>query len=179
MAKISEPIEVPSTIPEDKAAGTFRFAGIYGGTDAEAMADRDMRSAKYRERTNYRECIACDRCTFCFELRGFKKDGTEKLLGFICTRLEQETTAYHTCNDALKNRSGRKRVIYEMENAPLGFEAGMAIKSELPPRTGRERNGVEPQAPSEGYRGGSNFYRRADGDKGAIGSGKVPRGLSN
>jgi len=179
MAKISEPIEVPNNIPEDKAVGSLRFAGIYGGTDAAAMADRDKRSAKYRERTDYRECIACDRCTFCFELRGFKNDGTEKLIGFICTRLEQETTAYHTCNDALKNRSGRKRVIYEMTNAPLGFEAGLSSKSELPPKTGREKNGIEPAVPSGGYRGGSNFYKRVDGDREAIGSGKVPRRLMN
>ena len=179
MAKISEAIEIPNTIPEDKAVGTFHFAGIYGGTNAEAMIDRETRMEKCRTRTNYRECISCDRCTFCLELRGFRKDGTERLLGFICTRLEQETTAYHTCNDALKNRSGRKRVIYEMENAPLGFCSGMATKGELPPVVGRAKNGVESEMPVEGYVGGSNYYKRADGDREAIGSGKMPGRLMN
>lgn len=179
MTKISETIEVANAIPEDKGVGALHFAGIYGATDAKAMADRETRMEKSRARTNYRECISCDRCTFCIELRGFKNDGSEKLIGFICTRLEQETTAYHTCNDALKNRSGRKRVVFNMENAPLGFTAGMATKGNLPKKTVYEENGVEADVPREGYRGGSNYYKRADGDREAVGSGKVPRGLMN
>ncbi|MGN0130722.1 MAG: hypothetical protein ACI4CE_07540 [Methanomethylophilus alvi] len=179
MTKTSEPIEVPNAIPEDKGFGSVHFAGIYGTTDAKSMVDREMRMERSRKRTNYRECISCDRCTFCIELRGFKNDGSEKLIGFICTRIEQETTAYHTCNDALKNRSGRKRVVFNLENAPLGFTAGMATKGDLPPRTGYEKNGIEPDAPREGYRGGSNFYKRADGDREAVGTGRVPRGLMN
>lgn len=176
MGTITEAIEVPTTIPEEGGAGNLCYAGIYGGTDAAAMMDRQKRVEGYKGRVNYRVCIPCERCTRCIELRNFSKGGEERLIGYVCVQMECETTASHTCDMAQLNRSGRKKVVFDTTNAPFGFKAGMASKT-TPPESPKNR--IEPDVPREGYRGGSNFYKRADGDREAVGSGKVPRGLVN
>ena len=176
MKKISEAIEVETPIPEEGVAGTLCYAGIHGGTDAASMMDRQKRVDGYRERVHYRKCIPCERCTLSIELRNFNNAGEERLVGYICTQMECETMASCTCDMAQANRTGRRKVVFDMTNAPYGFKVGMANKG-VPPESPKNR--IEPDAPSEGYRGGSNFYKRADGDREAVCSGKVPRGLMN
>ena len=176
MGQISEPIEIESSMPEEGGAGNLCYAGIYGGTDAAAMMDRQKRVDGYKERVRYRVCIPCERCTQCVELRNFSAGGEERLVGYICLQMECETTASHTCDRAQLNRSGRKKVVFDTTNAPLGFREGMASKKR-PPEVLKNR--IEPNEPSSGYRGGSNYYRRADGNREAIGSGRVPNRLMN
>ena len=43
----------------------------------------------------------------------------------------------------------------------------------------RERVKAAIEAEKKNYRGGTSSYQRADGDKGAIGSGQIPKGLGN
>ena len=176
MGQISEQVEIESPIPEEGGEGNLCYAGIYGGTDTNAMMDRQKRVNGYQERIHYRTSIPCDRCTRCLELRKFSKGGEERLLGYICLQMECETSANHTCDMAQANRTGRKKVVFDLTNAPLGFKAGMASKK-TPPEVMKNR--IEPDEPSEGYRGGSNYYRRADGNREAVGSGRVPKRLMN
>ena len=176
MGNITEPIEIPSTIPEEGGAGNLCYAGIYGGTDAAAMMDRQKRVDGYKERVRYRVCIPCERCTQCVELRNFSPGGEERLIGYVCLGMECETTASHTCDRAQLNKTGRKKVVFDTTNAPIGFKAGLARKT-TPPESPKNR--IEADMPSEGYRGGSNYYRRADSDRAAVGSGKIPKRLMN
>ena len=174
--KLSEPIEVEDVIPEEGGDGNLCYAGIYGGTDAAAMMDRQKRVEGYKERVQYRECIPCERCSHCLELRNFSKGGEERLVGYVCLQMECETTASHTSNMGNMNRTGRKKVIYDTTNAPLGFREGMSFRSNVPME---RKNMIEADAPSGGYRGGSGWYKRADGDKSSEGSGKIPKRLMN
>ena len=167
-------------MPEEGGAGNLCYAGIYGQTDATAMMDRQKRVDGYKERVQYRRCIPCERCTQCLELRNFNSGGEERLVGYLCTQMECEVDASHTCNMAQTNRSGRKKVVYDTTNAPLGFKAGLAkgkAKGERPPEVPKNR--IESAEPTGGYRGGSNSYKRKDGDREAIGSGRVPKQLMN
>lgn len=174
--EISEPIELPASIREEGGAGNLTYAGIYGASDATAMMDRQKRVDGYRERMHYRACIPCERCTHCLELRNFNGAGEERLVGYICTQMECETMASNTCDMAQKNRTGRRKVVFDLTNAPYGFKVGMA-RGTTPPES--PKNKIEPDVPSGGYRGGSNYYKRVDGDREAIGSGKVPKRLMN
>ena len=177
--KISEPVEVEMPFVDKGEEAGYCYAGIYGGTDMAAMADRQTRVERYSERENYRECVPCDRCTYAIELRKFMKSGEEKLAGMICTIMERETTKFHTCNKALRNRTDRKKIVYDLTNAPIGFRVGIGTKAELGHASARSERGAEVEKPSVGYRGGSNYYQRADKDRGATGSGKMPKVLMN
>lgn len=177
--KTSEIVEIPDTIREPEGDGMM-FAGIYGDTTMEAMADRRRRKEGYRERVNFRECIPCDRCGHCLEIRGFFRNGKEYVKTLLCLVGEFETTPYNTCDRAYRNRSNRRKVVYDLANAPKGFQAGLnpskEAKFSFPGERGESKNN---EPPSEGYQGGSKFYKRADGDESSEGSGKIPRGLMN
>lgn len=177
--KTSDIVEIPETIREAEGAGCV-YGGIYGERTMGALADRQKRTDNYRERVNFRECLNCDRCTHCLEIRGFYRNGKEYVKTYLCLTGEFETTPYHTCDRAQRNRRGRRKVVYDLANAPRGFEVGRGSEDNLryrePGESIKESGGVPPE---EGYRGGSKFYRRRDGDEEAEGSGKIPRGLTN
>lgn len=177
--KVSEIVEMPMNIPERTEGRGLLVAGADGTVTAEAMADRARRTEGFIRRVDYRECISCDRCGNCLEIRGFTPKGEEKVLALYCPSGEMEVSPYHTCNQARRTKkAGRKKVIYELTNAPKGFELGMG-RTDLRPSVPGETIKLEPTIPVDGYRGGSKFYRRMDGDEEAEGSGKIPRGLTN
>jgi hypothetical protein len=70
-------------------------------------------------------------------------------------------------------------VLYDLENAPSGFKVETG-RSDLvykePGEKVAEKNGVPPK---DGYRGGSKFYKRADGATELEGSGQIPKRLMN
>ena len=177
--KTSEIVEVPETVRESEGEG-YAFAGIYGDTSVDAMTDRQKRKEGYRERVKFRECVSCDRCGHCLEIRGFYRNGKEYIKTLLCIPGEFETTPFNTCDQGYRNRKNRRKVIYDLANAPRGFEAGLHKPAEVGFKfPGDKRESKENEPPKEGYRGGSKFYKRADGDERSEGSGKIPRGLTN
>ena len=177
--KVSEIVEMPMNIPERTDGGGMIAAGPDGSTTPEAMAERARRTNGFISRCDYRECISCDRCGNCLEIRGFTPRGEERVIALYCPSGELEVTPYHTCNQARRpRRTGLKKVIYELTNAPRGFKVGLGNVN-LKPLVPGEARKLEPTIPVHGYVGGSKFYKRADGDESSEGSGKIPRGLTN
>ena len=70
-------------------------------------------------------------------------------------------------------------MLYDLRDAPIGFREGAVPPKEMLPEKVGESEKVEPTIPIEGYVGGSDYYRRADGDKEAVGTGKMPGRLMN
>jgi hypothetical protein len=167
-------MEIPAPL-EDKEGEGFCIAGMYGETTPEAMEDRRKRSERFRQRTDFRECIPCEKCWSYVEMRGFRTDGKEYIKGGFCLSGDIEVEQWNTCNSAKRRNHGYRRIVYDMENAPLSFKmlAETGIDVSKPPET------VEATFPKFGYRGGSEMYKRVDRDKEAIGTGKVPKGLAN
>lgn len=175
----TEVIEVPLKVPQGAGHGLCA-AGIYGDSGASAMKERQRRRQGCQDRIYYRECIPCDRCGNCLEIRGFTVSGLEQLKGLWCIPNEFETTAYHTCDMARQSRNGRKKVVYDLENAPYGFAEGLSrtqLNTEIPESDGE----VKPPKTGarDGYTGGSEQYKRIDRDREAQGSGKMPGRLMN
>lgn len=151
-------------------------AGIFGDTDAKAMADKERRTISFREKYDYREITTCPYCCNCIEFRKFTPSGEAVTVGRTCIMGELPVSEHGTCKSAYPRRNGRKRILYDITNAPAGFEHGLA------PVTMRRFYSKKEQfkaarEESRGYRGGSSSYNRADGDKEAIRSGRMPKGL--
>ena len=178
--EVSEIVEVKPSIPERIDGDGVCAAGIHGGIDAAAMMDRAKRTRNFRGRIDFRECIPCDRCGNCLEMRRFDKKGKDVILALYCLVGELEVTPYNTCNSARRTRDGRKKVVYYMENAPSGFRVeANRIKAELPYVSPGGGKYLESTMPTKGYVGGSGYYRRADGDSVKGADGKIPKGLMN
>lgn len=170
-------MEVPETFPKREGEGGLMAAGIYGDADAAALADRQKRIDNFKKRLDFRECISCDRCSFCLEVRRFSETGQEEIAGLFCLDAGFEVLATNTCNLARRHAKGRKKVLYDLKYAPMSFRLGIEKKMELHAIKGSDTKAVEPTYPVDGYRGGSKFYVRADG--GDVGSGKIPKSLGN
>ena len=154
--------------------------GIYGDSDEEAFTDRQSRQNYFKDSRDYRTVVSCDKCTLCFELRRFTNDGKVETVGFFCTQGDFETDAFHTCNTGMQNRAGRRRVIYLTENMPFGFEQGMVPVqyNRVYKKKKQDRQKTEATMDANGYRGGSSYYNRHDGQN--VGSTTVmPRRLVN
>lgn len=170
-------IESEEAENSSKQTDRVRCAGIYGDTDMKAMTDRKRRIDAYRSKFDYREIIPCDRCVHCIELRRFTEGGEMESVGYVCLRCGGDTDPFHTCNDGFRPPNGRRKVIFDTHNAPLGFEDGLV---DVPFRRIYSRKGkrtAKPTIPPDGYRGGSEYYKRADGKKKE--SGTVPKVLAN
>ena len=102
------------------------------------------------------------------------------MIALYCPSNEMEVTPFHTCILARRPRKlHTKKVVYELTNAPKGFEIGLGARN-LQPEMPGVREKVEPsKQPEKDYIGGSESYKRADGDEQARGSGKIPNGLMN
>lgn len=155
------------------------FAGPKGETTYEGMQARKTRGERFKGRTNYRGCVPCDRCGNCTELRGFTPEGLERIIGYICIVGDIETRPDATCNVARLPKRGYKRVMYLMENAPMGFREGLTSTKLRSTEELKEAEKEERREKAEGYQGGGEGYKRIDGDEGAKGSGKVPTRLMN
>ena len=151
--------------------------GIFGESDAESMTDRERRLVDYRIRNDYHEVVPCEDCTQCIEFRKFLRDGTAINVGYYCYTCEGAVARYGTCVMGRPRKDGRRRVVYDGENAPVGFEKGLSPVQMKRYYSKRERTLMAAKAAQ--YRGGSTSYVRADGNKGAIGSGQIPRHLGN
>lgn len=180
-----EPIVCEEKIPsiEIEPEGMM-YAGRNGGVDSVSLLKTRNREKRIKETYDYRECIPCEKCNGFIEIRGFNQRGKEKVLGCICRILDCDVEANHTCNNGRLPRRPYRRVIYVMENAPKGFREGLTSgqirKLDKEPETEEgaiEGFKVEATIPREGYKGGSGYYRRKDGDKEAEGTGKIPRKL--
>lgn len=174
----TEIIEMPIDGCEEAVGAGYCFAGKNGETTPEAIAARQKRIESNKGRIDYRECISCDRCLHSLELRGFQKDEKEIVKGLLCMRGGFETHPYCTCNDAMKSRHGRKKVVYDLENAPKGFMIGMG-KRGLEYRNPGENPRSATRRPEKGYIGGSKFYQRIDGERELESGSKMPKGLVN
>jgi len=163
------------------------FAGRTGEADYKSLAARRKRTDGMLKRLDYRECIPCDRCMHCIELRGFKKSGTEIVIGYICLMADSDIDADHTCNMARRSKKLYKRVVYFLKDAPIGFKEGLTEKQlmgcgQAHPEEKLQSGLSERLAatmPIEGYKGGSEYYKRVDGDKEAEGTSKIPGRLVN
>lgn len=179
---ISEPIEVEVNIPERVDGEGILCPGIYGGTDMKAMADRQRRLNSYKKRMEYRECVPCDRCCTCIEMRGFYPNGKERIIGLLCMSGEFETTPFNTCSSGRRSSTGRKRVVYDMTNAPKGFALGLGnAKSDLEYMSPGDPKRIKETSQSQvkEYIGGSSHYKRADGKVMDEASKEIPKGLMN
>ena len=148
--------------------------GRDGSTKAAEMADRAGRVANFRQRFDYREIIPCEKCYHCVTIRGFNKRQEEITRGCYCIAGEMPVDKLGTCNNGYRAKNGRVRVIYDLENAPRGFAAGVLAagkekKSEMPAK----RNSGEDL--NRGYLGGSEAYNGSAGLKGL----EMPRRLMN
>lgn len=172
-------VEVPFHLPERDGEGLCSV-GITGETDYASMQDRKTRIDRIKARDDWRETITCDRCGNCLEFRGFSSKREEITIGLYCLNGEFETTSYHTCNHSRMARNNRRKVVYDMRNAPLGFAEGLSkLQLSSPMKEKLDEIKLERTIPIDGYKGGSEYYKRADGEKEAEGSGKVPKSLAN
>ena len=153
-------------------------AGIFGDTDARAMSDREKRAINFRDKYDYREITTCPYCCNCIEYRKFSPSGEAITVGRYCLMGELPISEHGTCRSAYPRKNGRKRIVYDTTNAPVGFEQGMAPVVMRRFYSKREEFKAAREE-SRGYRGGTSSYHRADGEKGAIGSGQIPKGLGN
>jgi len=144
-------------------------AGVHGGTSAQELGERQIRIERFQRDQKYETCIPCDRCNMSIEFRRFNERHEEEVSGLLCMSGGFETDALHTCMFARAGKNGRRKVVYDMQNAPLGF--GTDIELPKVKQSKRERDLV--------YQGGGKEYRRKDGDESAKGSGKIPRTLTN
>ena len=172
--------------PLEEDESGMMFAGRVGETDYQSLMLRRERTRRLQESNDYRACIPCDRCGSGVEIRGFTKAGKEKLIGYVCRLMDCETNANNTCNMARLTRKPYRRVLYILQDAPRGFREGMTERqlTEIDSRSGeveeaQEGFKVETTMPKHGYHGGSGYYNRADGDKEAVGSGRMPVRLTN
>lgn len=154
-------------------------AGIFGDTDSKAMYDRERRTLDFKQRYNYHEVVPCCACCNCIEIRKFLQSGEAVSSGFYCSMGELSTCENGTCDLARARRNGRRRVVYFRDNAPPGFEQGMAPVQLKRFYTKRDKKEAVRKEVRDGYRGGSSSYQRADGNREAVGSGKIPKGLGN
>jgi hypothetical protein len=151
--------------------------GIFGESDTESMEDRERRINDYRIRYDYHEYVPCRCCTQSIEFRKFLRDGTAVNVGFYCYTCEGAVAENGTCVMARARKDGRRRVVYDSENAPVGFEKGLAPVLMKRYYSKRERTLMAAKAAQ--YRGGSSGYIRPDGIREAKGSGLIPKGLGN
>lgn len=167
-------IEEDVSLPRE---GKLMSAGIFGDVDSDAVADKSRRVEDFKARYNYHEVIPCTACSHCLEMRRFSHEGKAYSVGCYCFLAEMPVEEFGTCINGHKRPDGRRRVIYDTTNAPAGFENGLVPI--LPKRyyTKKARERAALKLAREGYRGGSSSYVRPDGDREAIGSGVIPRGL--
>lgn len=165
--------EEESSLPNEDC---LLVAGIFGDTDERAMSDRERRTISFREKYDYREVTTCPYCCNCIEFRKFAPSGEAVTIGRACIMGELPISEHGTCKSAYPRRNGRKRIIYDTTNAPIGFENGMAPVTMRRFYNKKEQFRAEREE-SRGYRGGTSSYKRADGDKEAIRSGRMPKGL--
>lgn len=172
-------VEVPIEVTQREGDGVCSI-GIHGTTDYSAIQDRKYRQERIKEMEDYRGTIPCDRCSRCLEMRGFNELGNQITLGLYCLYGEFETTAWHTCNRAKTANNNRRKIVYDMRNAPFGFSEGLS-RVQLQTRDVAIPKYVDEDhaKPYGEYTGGSRYYKRADGDKTKVGSGKVPTSLAN
>lgn len=156
----------------------LKVAGIFGDTDVKAFADKEKRSVDYKSVNGYQEVLTCPHCGSCIEFRAFTPNGEAYTVGRYCQVGELSVSEHGTCQRAYPRRKGRKRVIYDGTNAPAGFDQGLAPVTMKRLYTKRDQYKALLEE-SRGYRGGSSSYQRADGEKEAVGSGKIPKGLGN
>lgn len=170
-------VELPSTVREREGDGLMA-AGIHGETDPNSLLDRQRRVDGFMKRLEYRPCVSCDRCMMCIELRGFNRKGEERVTGYLCTYGEFEVSPFNTCNQGKRSRHDRRKVVYDMTNAPIGWKLGLARK-EAKVAEETEQIDERREAGLEGYRGGSKHYKRKGEESGKEGSVQMPRGLTN
>ena len=156
----------------------LKIAGIFGDTDERAMTDREKRTLSFRENYEYREITTCPYCCNCIEFRKFTPNGEAVTIGRYCLMGELPISEHGTCKSACPRRNGRKRIVYDATNAPVGFEQGLTPVVMRRCYNKREQFKAA-REDSRGYRGGSSSCKRVDGDNGAIGSKQIPKGLGN
>ena len=159
--------------------GKLVSSSIHGETDVEGMANRIKRTEAFRERYHWQRTAPCYGCSNCVEFRKFRADGQAVSTGFYCSLAEMETEEFATCDYAHLRKDGRRRVVYDRENAPAGFEEGLAPVQVKRYFSKKERVKASINAAKSSYRGGSSSYQRADGNREAVGSVKIPKGLGN
>lgn len=144
-------------------------AGPNGELDAGSMLWRKARTIGFKERSGWRVIVPCDRCANCIELRKFTVDGRVETSGWYCISGEIDTNPFATCNCGKKRRNGRKKVLYDLTNAPIGFENGLSdvVVSSSGMESSEVRSSQEPTV----YVGGS-VAPKGDGEK-------IPRRLMN
>lgn len=176
---IETSVETEVSVEQGREAGEpYMVAGLQGGTDASALLQRRMRQEGYKDRNYYREAIPCDRCGECLELRRFGANGRPMRTVYYCVPGAFETDMFSTCNAARLAKKGRRKVIYDTTNAPIGFTEGLSELNESNRPIGekmvseKERRGRL----ATQYRGGDGGYERKGEERGG---GGMPRMLVN
>ena len=157
--------------------GCLRTSSIHGETDAIGIADRIKRTEAFKKRYHWQRMIPCQGCCNCIEYRKFRTDGQAVTVGFYCFLAEMPTEEYATCDYSHARKNGRRRIVYDGENAPAGFEEGLAPVQVKRIFSKREKVKAAVNAAKANYRGGSSSYQRADGNDEAVGSGQIPKVL--
>lgn len=170
-------ITVDEPVIEPEVTGRYVSVGANGLSTAEAFAEKKRKIAAAAVRTDYRDCVSCDHCVNSLELRSFKRDRKTVVSSMICLIMDKECDCYHTCNYSRRNKSGKRKIVWDLTNAPDSF--GTVYYENFVP-SARDNKGEDGGRTADGdgeYRGGSKFYRRKDGEE--IGSRKMPKGLGN
>ena len=173
-------VEVPFPERLPYEGGGLMASGIKGETHIEALADRLRRVEEFQRRNDYRACIPCEKCNHFIEMRGFDRNGEEKCTGYWCNFGEFETDPFHTCGTSHLARNGRKKIIYNMLNAPADF--GQRPQDDVRRVYGNIGQSLvqgEKRSILEEYAGGSGMYRRADGKSVREAGGVMPKQLMN
>ena len=162
MLAVEEPEEPP------KKVSGVSCGGPNGELDTGSMLWRKARTLGFKERAGWRTVIPCDRCANGIELRRFTTTGKVTTSGWYCVIGEMETNPCATCNNGKQRRNGRKKVLYDLTNAPIGFEDGLEAGSMRDVIMGE---GLRSEPEGGEYRGGSQKTK-------SEGKG-MPRGLMN
>ena len=172
-------ITVEEPVIQPEVTGRYISVGANGLSSAEALVEKKRKIEAAAVRTDYRECISCDHCVNSLEIRSFKRDRKTVVSSLLCLIMDKETDGFHTCNYSRRNKSGKRKIVWDLANAPDTFGT-VYYENFVPSARDNKGEDGERTATADGeYRGGSKFYRRKDGDKEAVGGKKIPKGLGN
>ena len=151
--------------PKPTKVSGISFGGPNGELDESSALWRQTRTIGFKERNGWRTVIPCDRCVSGIELRRFTTAGKVITSGWFCLSGEMETSPCATCNSGKQRRNGRKKVLYDLTNSPIGFEG--SVGGEIV----QDENLKTEGEPTE-YRGGSKPMASKEDDQ-------MPRRLVN
>lgn len=163
--------EEVEALPQSNGGG-IHVPGIYGENTTAGMADRSVRSATFMSHNDYRLVTPCFQCRSCIEFRKFDHRGEAESIGYYCILGDFRVDRYGTCRYGGMMKNGRRRVVYDLANAPAGFSSGLCdvTQKRYYKRSEQRRADQQRKEPQP--------WELPDASAYGV-SGMVPRGLAN